>query len=98
MRRREHMWGVSIGALICALGSSVAAQTLAGDGTVACGAEPYVVVSGDRSSEIAGRAYGDPMLFGALVDANPDVWAETPRPSRSGWRSWSPASMRAVNR
>jgi nucleoid-associated protein YgaU len=78
MRRREHLLGVSIGALICALGSSVAAQTLVGDGTVGCGAESYVVVPGDTLSEIAGRAYGDPMLFRALVDANPDVLGGNP--------------------
>ena len=78
MRRREHMWGVSFAALICALSAPVAAQTLVGDGTVTCGTTPYTVASGDTLSLIARRAYGDPQLYGFIAEANWDAIGGNP--------------------
>ena len=49
--------------------SPVAAQMLVGDGSVACGAS-YTISRGDTLSVVAARAYGDPMLYRILVDAN----------------------------
>ena len=42
---------------------------LVGDGSVKCGG-PYVISSGDTLSRVSERAYGDPMLYGILADAN----------------------------
>lgn len=84
MQRRNSLLRVSTATLICALGAPVAAQTLVGDGSVACGAAPYVVVSGDTLSRIAGRAYGEPMLFGPIVEANPDVLRGNPEALQVG--------------
>jgi Protein of unknown function (DUF3300) len=55
--------------------SPVAAQVLVGDGSVACGGA-YVMSGGDTLSRVAGRAYGDPMLYGLLVEANASVLAD----------------------
>ena len=46
-----------------------AAQMLAGDGSVPCGS-PLVIARGDTLSKVAERAYGDPLLYGILADAN----------------------------
>jgi uncharacterized membrane protein YgcG len=78
MQSQNPLWAVSMTSLICALGAPVQAQTLVGDGSVICGAAPYVVVSGDTLSRIAGRAYGEPMMFGAIVEANADVLRGNP--------------------
>ena len=53
------------------------AQTLGGDETVDCG-RPYVVAGGDTLSRIAQRAYGNPMLYNLLVDANRDTFGGDP--------------------
>ena len=78
MHWRNWRWGVSAGALICALGAPVAAQTLVGDGTVTCGTTPYTVASGDTLSLIARRAYGDPQLYGFIAEANWDAIGGNP--------------------
>jgi hypothetical protein len=77
MHWRNSLWGVSTGALICALAAPVLAQTLVGDGTVTCGAS-YTVTSGDTLSLIARRAYGDPQLYGFIADANLDALGGNP--------------------
>jgi hypothetical protein len=84
MHWRNSLLGVSAAALISALGAPIAAQTLVGDGSVTCGAAPYVVAPGDTLSRIAGRAYGDAMLYGALVDANAGVLGGDPEALQVG--------------
>ena len=54
-----------------------AAQMLVGDGSVKCGG-PYVISSGDTLSRVSERAYGDPMLYGILADANWDALGGDP--------------------
>jgi hypothetical protein len=54
-----------------------AAQPLAGDGSVACGT-PYTISSGDSLSSVAARAYGDPMLYGFIAEANWDALGGNP--------------------
>ena len=54
-----------------------AAQTLVGDGSVACGT-PYTISSGDSLSSVAARAYGDPMLYGFIAEANWDALGGNP--------------------
>ena len=54
-----------------------AAQTLVGDGSVACGT-PYTISSGDSLSSVAARAYGDPMLYGFIAEANWDAIGGNP--------------------
>jgi hypothetical protein len=78
MHWRNWRWGVSSGALICALSAPVAAQTLVGDGTVTCGTTPYTVASGDTLSLIARRAYGDAQLYGFIAEANWDAIGGNP--------------------
>lgn len=53
------------------------AQTLRGDGSIVCGA-PYAITSGDTLSRISARAYGDPMLYGFIADANWDALGGDP--------------------
>ena len=53
------------------------AQMLVGDGSVRCGG-PYVISSGDTLSRVSERAYGDPMLYGILADANWDALGGDP--------------------
>jgi hypothetical protein len=50
---------------------------LQGDGSVTCG-ESYAVAPGDTLSRVAQRAYGDPMLWNLLVDANRDALGGDP--------------------
>jgi hypothetical protein len=78
MHWRNSLWGVSTAALICAMGAPVAAQTLVGDGSVVCGAGPYVVAPGDTLGRIAQRAYGDTQLYGFIADANWDALGGNP--------------------
>jgi hypothetical protein len=56
----------------CSLGAPAAAQVLVGDGSLQCGGA-YTVVAGDSLSVIAERAYGDPLLYGFILDANWDA-------------------------
>ncbi len=51
------------------LASSAGAQVLRGDGSITCGAD-HVVARGESLSEIAKRAYGDPLLYRLLLDTN----------------------------
>ena len=67
-------------AVAVALGSvaaPAAARILVGDGSVTCGG-PYVITSGDTLSRVSERAYGDPMLYGILADANWDALGGDP--------------------
>ncbi len=60
-----------------ALAAPGAAQPLTGDGTVPCG-RSYTVAGGDTLSRISARAYGDPLLFGFIADANWDALRSDP--------------------
>jgi hypothetical protein len=62
---------------LAALALPASAQVLVGDGTVACGTD-YTVESGDTLSKIAGRAYGDPQLYGFIADQNWDALGGNP--------------------
>ena len=64
---------------IAAFGSAApaCAQIVRGDGTVTCGGT-YVIARGDTLSRVAKRAYGDPMLWNLLVDANRAILAGGP--------------------
>jgi hypothetical protein len=53
------------------------AQPLVGDGSLTCGS-PHVVASGDTLSVLSERAYGDPMLYGFIADANWDALGGDP--------------------
>ncbi|WP_306752332.1 DUF3300 domain-containing protein [Paracoccus actinidiae] len=66
-------------ATLLVLGSFGAAsgQALVGDGSIPCGS-PYVVAGGDTLSRISARAYGDPMLYGFIADANWDALGGNP--------------------
>ena len=59
------------------LAAPAGAQVLRGDGSVTCGA-PYAIARGDTLSRVAERAYGDPMLWDLLVEANRDVLGGDP--------------------
>ncbi|WP_353471791.1 DUF3300 domain-containing protein [Salipiger sp. H15] len=75
LARRSH---TALAALLAlALAGPVAAQVLVGDGSIPCGA-PYVVTAGDTLSRISARAYGDPMLYGFIADANWDALGGSP--------------------
>lgn len=68
---------LSVRTLVAALLAGVAsvpagAQPLVGDGSLPCGS-PHVVASGDTLSGLAARAYGDPLTYGFLADANWDA-------------------------
>ena len=39
---------------------------------------PYTIVPGDTLSRVAARAYGDPMLYDFLLEANRDVLGGNP--------------------
>ena len=69
--------GLIAGVVTGAATTPVAAQLLVGDGSVACGG-PYVIASGDTLSQVAARAYGDPMLYGVLVDTNQEMLGGNP--------------------
>ena len=68
---------IALGLVTCVLAIPIAAQSLVGDGSVACG-DSYKVVSGDTLSRVAARAYGDPMLYGILFEANREVLGGNP--------------------
>jgi hypothetical protein len=70
--RRLILRGLLAGIAAGTLASPGAAQVLVGDGTVTCGSA-YVVQSGDTLSRLAERAYGDPLLYGFIADANWDL-------------------------
>ena len=63
--------------LVAGAAAPALAQGLVGDGTVACG-QSYTIASGDTLSRVAERAYGDPMLYGILADANWDALGGNP--------------------
>jgi hypothetical protein len=51
------------------LATPAGAQVLVGDGSVACGTD-YTIAAGDTLSLVAERAYGDPLLYPFILDAN----------------------------
>ena len=59
------------------LAAPAGAQVLRGDGSIACGGS-YAIAPGDTLSRVAQRAYGDPMLWDLLVEANRDVLGGDP--------------------
>jgi hypothetical protein len=59
------------------LAAPAGAQVLPGDGSIACGGS-YVIAPGDTLSRVAQRAYGDPMLWDLLVEANRDLLGGDP--------------------
>jgi hypothetical protein len=76
-RRRFLLCGFATALATGALATLASAQTLTGDGSLSCGG-PYVIVRGDTLSRVAQRAYGDPMLYTLLVDANRDAFGGDP--------------------
>lgn len=75
--RRRAVRGLAAALLAGSGLSPAAAQMLVGDGSLACGS-PYVVASGDTLSVLAERAYGDPLLYGFIADANWDALGGNP--------------------
>ncbi|HUG61960.1 MAG TPA: DUF3300 domain-containing protein, partial [Methylomirabilota bacterium] len=72
MTDRARLRGVIATFVACVLSASVAAQPRVGDGSVQCGGvDP--IVPGDSLSQVAGRAYGDAMLYEVILDANWDA-------------------------
>lgn len=72
----------AVHSLVCTLlaGSAsapVSAQVLVGDGSITCGST-HIAVSGDTLSALAERAYGDPLLYGFIADANWDAIGGNP--------------------
>lgn len=66
MRARNYLAATLVAGTVAA---PAGAQALRGDGSITCGGS-YVVESGDALSRIAKRAYGDPLLYQLLLDAN----------------------------
>jgi hypothetical protein len=75
--RRVAVRGLTTALLGGSALSPAAAQVLVGDGSVTCGS-PHVVAVGDTLSRLAERAYGDPMLYGVIADANLDALGGNP--------------------
>jgi len=67
--RRSVITGLAAALLAGSAAAPAAAQMLTGDGSLACGS-PHVVARGDTLSKLSGRAYGDPLRYPVLVDAN----------------------------
>ena len=75
--RRLLVRSLAVALVASPVAAPAAAQMLVGDGSVKCGG-PYVVSSGDTLSGVSERAYGDPMLYGILADANWDALGGDP--------------------
>ena len=75
--RRHLMRSLAVALAAGAVAAPAAAQMLVGDGSVKCGGT-YVISSGDTLSRVSERAYGDPMLYGILADANWDALGGDP--------------------
>ncbi len=76
-RRNLLAQGLVAGLAAAPLAVPAAAQPLVGDGSVTCGTA-YEITSGDTLSQVAGRAYGDPLLYGVIADANWDALGGNP--------------------
>ena len=66
---RSSRAGGTIAIVAGSVAAPAVAQMLVGDGSVTCGG-PHVIASGDTLSRVSERAYGDPLLYGILADAN----------------------------
>ena len=75
--RRLLVRSLAVALVASPVAAPAAAQMLVGDGSVKCGG-PYVISSGDTLSRVSERAYGDPMLYGILADANWDALGGDP--------------------
>ena len=75
--RRLLVRSLAVALVAGPVAAPAAAQMLVGDGSVKCGG-PYVISSGDTLSRVSERAYGDPMLYGILADANWDALGGDP--------------------
>jgi hypothetical protein len=75
--RRLLVRSLAVALVASAVAAPAAAQMLVGDGSVKCGG-PHVISSGDTLSRVSERAYGDPMLYGILADANWDALGGDP--------------------
>jgi hypothetical protein len=75
--RRSVITGLAAALLAGSAAAPAAAQMLTGDGSLACGS-PHVVARGDTLSKLSGRAYGDPLRYPVLVDANLDALGGDP--------------------
>jgi Protein of unknown function (DUF3300) len=75
--RRLVVRGLAVALVAGSAPAPVAAQMLVGDGSVECGG-PLVIASGDTLSRISERAYGDPLLYGILADANREALGGDP--------------------
>ena len=75
--RRLLVRSLAVALVAAPVAAPAAAQMLVGDGSVKCGG-PYVISSGDTLSRVSERAYGDPMLYGILADANWDALGGDP--------------------
>ena len=77
LSRRLLVRSLAVALVAAPVAAPAAAQMLVGDGSVECGG-PYVISSGDTLSRVSERAYGDPMLYGILADANWDALGGDP--------------------
>ena len=75
--RRLLVRSLAVALVAAPITAPAAAQMLVGDGSVECGG-PYVISSGDTLSGVSQRAYGDPLLYGILADANWDALGGDP--------------------
>ena len=75
--RRLLARGLLAGLVAAPVAAPAAAQVLVGDGSLSCGAD-HAIASGDTLSGLAARAYGDPMLYGYIADANWDALGGNP--------------------
>ena len=75
--RRLLVRSLAVALVAASITAPAAAQMLVGDGSVECGG-PYVISSGDTLSGVSQRAYGDPLLYGILADANWDALGGDP--------------------
>ncbi len=70
--KRAKLWSAGSAVALFVLSAPAWAQPLVGDGSIACGST-YTVVAGDTLSLVSERAYGDPLLYGFILDANFDA-------------------------
>ena len=75
--RRLLVRSLAVALVAAPVAPPASAQMLVGDGSVECGGT-YVISSGDTLSRVSERAYGDPMLYGILADANWDALGGDP--------------------
>ena len=75
--RQLLLRGLAAAVVASGLAAPAGAQVLRGDGSITCGGS-YDIARGDTLSRVAERAYGDPMLWDLLVEANRDVLGGDP--------------------